>query len=1202
MVLWFLYVMFFFGTIHHSDAMTSSLLPSMGTPFFMSRPEAKQKELDDLLKRLDEFKKNTKYQKEKIDQTLDSVKHEIIQTKEGLRLEPDNEFFSKKLVLLNDHYQALKDLSQVIERLINAMNEYTQLLEDYLKDPELKQYYNELGTLNRVAFSFEDLRQIKEKIESKKASIELLQQQDAHTLTEIKSREQAANAIIQQQKEKKDEQQGVDDSLSSTFDLSEKQKRELTNLEFVLLGTKRDIDDLQLQILELRLKKIRIKIELEKLQLQILQEVFLRIKQSSIRISEADLAFAKDELEKKRQELNALKIDTYEPGKESFRKQITEAKEELELLSKQYNIAIAEDLDEWLLVSKGTVDSYLAFFIVAKANALLVVRRLELEELESQIALQDQTLFLERIATDIKSSFYKIYTSKFSSEEKIFEEIKRYEVRLSDIKADLSQLENKKSTIESQLAVAKKALEHIAEKRQEIVNQKDRLFKGFLNEYTQARELLNAAEELVKKQIKILNSIQSTYNDTVIKLVKTEQQIRFTIEELRASSRNIIWDRPDDAISWQGAVAAIPNLETFFHDVRSYIFHFDVASLIYKIRTIFQKGYTLFYFLIYVVIWSMFLIFLRIVLPRTQDILASLIKSGRMNPLIIIAQIVVRFLVSYFGIIAVWVSCLLFLNRYIVPDPYPYIIFYLASIPLLLFLAYRFMQSVIATNIEYEYLLISKEYQWRFTICVSTLLYVTIAILFFREAFILANYPKSELPNILKALNIIILQVSIIFLLTKELVLNILPRTNDVWIWIRDIVSYYYYPILFLLIAVIVMMNPYVGFGRLVLFVLSRLMYTFILIGTLFWLHGLVKAWSSALFFQTDQDGVKERFPVAKTWYGLSIIGILFSFMFVGAIIIAKIWQWPERLKNIKELRDIVEWLQTPVLLQETQSPLSAYSIMQFMLFILGGFLVATAIRRFVLSRIFDVLLVDSGVQNTVNSLMRYVIYLVAIMLGLNAIGLSTQINYMITALLVGIGIIIKDPAADFFAYFIILVQRPIKIGDYIRIDDEATGVVRKITPRSVVLRRKNSTMIIVPNSYAVNHTIVNWNYVRGFIAFNDIHIMVAYKEDPAKVKDLFEHILDASPYVLKNPKPIVRLHEFGPNGYEFLLRGFISSNYTLDQWDIASGIRLQIVKIFRQQNIDFALPIRVMVNYPQSFQKEQSSLPMDLNADETVE
>lgn len=1170
----------------------SAFLPTMGHSFFISKPEAKQQERDAVVKRLEDFKTKIKRERERKEDQSTDIKQDIAQTKQLLTTEPENEFLAKKLVLLNDRYQAFIDLAHIIEHFITSMHEYIQLLDEYLNDPELKQYYNELGVTNRVSFSFEDLRQIKEKIESKKSSIELLQQQETHTLIEIKSREQAAIALGQQYKQKKDERESTEDQLPHAFDLSEKQKRELINLEFALLGTKRVIDDFQLQILEFKLKKIRAKIEMEKMQLQVLQEVFMHIKQSSIRISEADLAFARDELEKKRQEVNAAKLDVYEPKKSTLKERIEQDTRILQELVAQHSIPLSDELREWTFASKTSPELYESFFMVAQLQLAINVERLELEELESHIALQDQTLLLERIANDIKSSFYKIYAGKFVSEEKIFDEIKRYEVRLSDIKADLSQLENKKTTIEAQLAVAKKALENITHKEQDLLQQKERLFKQNGAAYHRIYQLLKNAQDLVQKQITTLNVIRGTYNDTVSKLIKTEQHVHFTIEELRASSRNIIWDRPEDAISWQGLMAIIPNIETFFHDVKLYCMHFDSHSLAYKIKSLFYREYTLFYFIVWLIVWAFFLMISWFLLGYGRKRLAY-VRNDRAASLF--GYVTLSFIFNHFILIAFWLSSFIIINYYIIPDPYPSIIFYLLSIPLLVYGVYAYLRDIMQANSEHHSILVNVEYQHRFFICISTFAYATIIILMFRQAFILGNYPKSELPNILKALNIIILQLVSIFLLNKDLVLGLIPRGHDMWLIIREKVDRYYYLMLFVLIIVVIMMNPYVGFGRLVFFVLSRVMYTFIVVGVLVWLHNLVKSGSSTLFFQTDSEGgVKERFAVAKTWYGVSIICILCTFMCVGAVIIAKIWQWPERLKNIKEIYDIVEWLQTPILLQNTQSPISVYTMLQFVMFVLGGFLVANALRKFVLSRIFDILLVDSGVQNTINSLTRYIIYLIAIMLGLNAAGLGAQINYMITALLVGIGIIIKDPAADFFAYFIILVQRPIKIGDYIKIDEEVMGVVRKITPRSIVLRRKNSTMIIVPNSYVVNHTIVNWNYLRGFIAFEDIHVMVTYKSDPTLVKELFERILDASPYVLKNPKPVVRLHEFGPNGYEFLLRGFISSNYTLDQWDIASDIRLQIVKNFRQQGIEFALPIRLMMQYSPS----HNSMIGDISAD----
>ena len=167
---------------------------------------------------------------------------------------------------------------------------------------------------------------------------------------------------------------------------------------------------------------------------------------------------------------------------------------------------------------------------------------------------------------------------------------------------------------------------------------------------------------------------------------------------------------------------------------------------------------------------------------------------------------------------------------------------------------------------------------------------------------------------------------------------------------------------------------------------------------------------------------------------------------------------------------------------------------------------------------------------------------------------------------------------SDFIAYFIILVQRPIKVGDYIWIDPNTMGVVRKITPRSVVVRRRNSNTLVIPNNQVVNKVVTNWNYSSGFIAFDDIVVTVTYKEDPAKVRELLLKVLDESNYVLKNPKPIVRLEDFNELGFVFLVRGFLSSNYTLDMWDIASDVRLAIVKKLRDNNIELAHPVRVMV------------------------
>ena len=78
-------------------------------------------------------------------------------------------------------------------------------------------------------------------------------------------------------------------------------------------------------------------------------------------------------------------------------------------------------------------------------------------------------------------------------------------------------------------------------------------------------------------------------------------------------------------------------------------------------------------------------------------------------------------------------------------------------------------------------------------------------------------------------------------------------------------------------------------------------------------------------------------------------------------------------------------------------------------------------------------------------------------------------------------------------------------------------------------------------------------------------------------VRDLLFKAIDETDNILKNPTPVIRLEEFGVNGFVFLVRGFISSEKTLDQWDIASNARFAIVKILRSNGIELSFPVQII-------------------------
>ena len=108
-------------------------------------------------------------------------------------------------------------------------------------------------------------------------------------------------------------------------------------------------------------------------------------------------------------------------------------------------------------------------------------------------------------------------------------------------------------------------------------------------------------------------------------------------------------------------------------------------------------------------------------------------------------------------------------------------------------------------------------------------------------------------------------------------------------------------------------------------------------------------------------------------------------------------------------------------------------SLIELVVFVLASLFAASIINHFVLRRIFDLLMVEQGVQYTISTIMQYVIVIVVMLVGFKRIGLDFIIIPLAVPLLLGLGWAAKEYANDFVSYFILLVQRPFKIGDLIK-------------------------------------------------------------------------------------------------------------------------------------------------------------------------
>jgi small-conductance mechanosensitive channel len=423
----------------------------------------------------------------------------------------------------------------------------------------------------------------------------------------------------------------------------------------------------------------------------------------------------------------------------------------------------------------------------------------------------------------------------------------------------------------------------------------------------------------------------------------------------------------------------------------------------------------------------------------------------------------------------------------------------------------------------------------------------------------------------------VIIRTLLIFSIGKDEIISLMPQRNAAWKTVADFIDKYYYLLLGIIIGLMLISDPYIGgYGNLVSYVLWGCVGTVALIKFLLFLQNYIKKKASRIFFRADEETIRERFAYAKTWYGLFVVALFILFVALGIILSLKIWG---KTISIHDVNSVLNYGMVSAGFDQTIQQhiwLTPLKIIVIILFIFVGFIIAFTINRFVLHKIFQLLPVDIGIQNTITSITRYLIFIAAIILGFNWGGLGSILLGL--GLVVGsIGYIVKEPIGDFISYFIILVQRPLKIGDLVKVDD-VLGVVRHITPRSVIIRAKNSYTIIMPNTMIINQPVFNWNYSRGFIAFDDITFTVPYTADPLVVKTIIAQVLDANTDILKSPRPIIRLENFGDNGYEFMLRGFLSSNKTLDIWDIASNVRLSLVQALQKNGIFLAVPTRLVL------------------------
>lgn len=214
---------------------------------------------------------------------------------------------------------------------------------------------------------------------------------------------------------------------------------------------------------------------------------------------------------------------------------------------------------------------------------------------------------------------------------------------------------------------------------------------------------------------------------------------------------------------------------------------------------------------------------------------------------------------------------------------------------------------------------------------------------------------------------------------------------------------------------------------------------------------------------------------------------------------------------------------------------------------------------------------IDAGLRYTICRLVKYLVITVGSLVALYqafAINL-TSIAVIFTALSVGIGFGLQYIASDIASGFILLFERPIRIGDRVTIGDDE-GDVQSINLRTTIVTTNDRIAIIVPNSKLVSQRVVNWSYgdPRARIA---IPIGVADDSDIQLVTDTLIDAAHDVASVLKDPPPRVQFLKFGEYSLDFRL--LVWTNKPRRHVQIRSDINYRIAQLFRERSIRIPYP-----------------------------
>lgn len=338
--------------------------------------------------------------------------------------------------------------------------------------------------------------------------------------------------------------------------------------------------------------------------------------------------------------------------------------------------------------------------------------------------------------------------------------------------------------------------------------------------------------------------------------------------------------------------------------------------------------------------------------------------------------------------------------------------------------------------------------------------------------------------------------------------------------------------------------------------------------------QGLANRLLALLFLIVMVVGIGLAFRVAEISTGF--LGKVFNYP------ITKLFQPPQKFVKTATGEE-----ESPVAVDDG-SPLTLRRLFYAFVIVFGAFILSKYVQWMLRRQVLQAFEIARHTQFILLRFIHFIFLIIGVLIGLTAVGVSfTSLAIIFGGLSIGIGFGLQNVASNLIAGFILIFERPIKIGDLVEIMELDTfGRVSSINLRSTVITALDEKEIIVPNSQLITESVHNLTHANDLFRLR-IQVSVSYSSDVEVVKKALLEIAHDHPEVIKEPNPempnvtapFIRFTDFGESSLNFELLAWIPDS--THRFDVASDLHFMVWRKFKEYGIKIPFPQQDVHFYP---------------------